>query len=103
MDPEAAAALAAIPSVEVRRLKRRLVRLQQRERRARQRLVISRQENTARLWRKAQRLDSDDTHWWEIVRQEIERAIAPLADEVARLTELVEPPAPDDETIPQSE
>jgi len=96
LDPEAAAALAAIPSEEIRRLKRQLVRLQQRERRARQRLATSRQENTARLWRKAQRLDSDDAHWWEIVRQEIERAIGRLEGEVAQLIAMLEP-APADE------
>lgn len=91
MDPEDAAALAAIPSVEVRRLKQQLARLQQRRRRARRRLVVSREENTARLWRKAQRLETDESHWWEVVRQEIERAIARLEEEVAHLAERLEP------------
>jgi hypothetical protein len=97
LDPEAAAALAAIPSAEIRRLKGQLVRLQQRQRRARQRLVISREENTARLWRKARRLEKDDTHWWEVVRQEIEQAIGRLEEEVARLSDLIEPPPADDQ------
>ena len=101
LDPDSAAALVAIPSIEIRRLKSRLVRLRQRERRARQRLVVSREENTARLWRKAQRLDSDDTHWWEVVRQEIERAIGRVGGEVERLQVLVEPPVAEDDANPQ--
>jgi len=100
LDPEAAAALEAITSAEIRRLKRQLVRLQQRRRRVKHRLVISREENTARLWRKAQRLETDDTHWWEVVRREIERAINRLEEEVAQLSKKVEPPATDDQPKP---
>jgi hypothetical protein len=91
LDPEEASALAAIGSREVRRLKQQLIRLQQRRRRTGQRLVVLREENTARLWRKARRLEKDDTHWWEVVRQEIEGAIERLEAEIARLIELVEP------------
>jgi hypothetical protein len=94
LDPEQAAALAAISSVEIRRLRQQLVRLQQRRRRARGRLAVSREENTARLWRKAQRLESDDTHWWEVVRQEIERAIGRLEEVTGRLSDLLQPPDP---------
>lgn len=101
LDPEADAALSAIDSPEIRRLNRQLVRLQQRQRRARQRLVTSREENTARLWRKAQRLERDDTHWWEIVRREIELAIGRLEREVDHLSQLVEPPPPEEEEEPQ--
>jgi hypothetical protein len=81
-------------------LKRQLVRLQQRQRRARQRLVIAREENTARLWRKAQRLDRNDTHWWEVVRREIEQAINRLENEVARLSALVEPAETEEQSNP---
>lgn len=100
LDPEAAAALDAISSAEIRRLKRQLVRLQQRRRRVKQRLVISREENTARLWRKAQRLETDDTHWWEVVRREIEQAINRLEQEVAQLSKIVEPPLEEDQPEP---
>ncbi len=97
LDPQEAAALSAIASVEIRRLKQQLVRLQQRRRRVQRRLVSLRDENTARLWRKAQRLESDDTHWWEVVRQEIERAIIRLEEDVAHLSELLtSQPAEDD-------
>lgn len=91
LEPEAVAALAAIPSAEIRRLTRQLVRLQQRQRRVKQRLIISREENTARLWRKAQRLETDETHWWEVVRREIERAISRLEKDVARLSKAIAP------------
>jgi hypothetical protein len=100
LDPEQAAAISAIPSLKVRRLQQQLVRLQQRRRRVLSRLVVSRDENTARLWRKAQRLESNDTHWWEVVRQEIERAIGRLEDEVSRLSEALEPPPLEDEPTP---
>jgi hypothetical protein len=100
LDPDAVAALAAIPSAEIRSLKRQLVRLQQRQRRAKQRLVIAREENTARLWRKAQRLDRNDTHWWEVVRREIEQAISRLENEVARLSALVEPAETEEQSNP---
>jgi type I site-specific restriction endonuclease len=100
LDPEEAAALAAIASRDVRRLKQQHIGLQQRRRRTMQRLVVLREENTARLWRKAQRLESDGTHWWEVVRQEIEVAISRLEVEIARLSEMVEPPAAAEDGTP---
>lgn len=100
LEPGEAAALAAIGSIEVRRLKQQHIRLQQRRRRVMQRLVVLREENTARLWRKAQRLESDDTHWWEVVRQEIEGATGRLEVEIARLLEVVEPAAAADDEAP---
>lgn len=99
LDPQEAAALSAIASVEIRRLKQQLVRLQQRRRRVQRRLVSLRDENTARLWRKAQRLESDDTHWWEVVRQEIERAIIRLEEDVAHLSELLTSQTAEDDPL----
>ena len=92
LEPNDAVKLAAIPSLRNRKIRHQIIRLQQRQRKAKRRLVILRQENTARLWRKAQLLDRDDTHWWEVVRGEIERVILRLnqeedllRDQVARL------------------
>lgn len=90
LDPVQVAELAAIKSVEVRRLREQIARLDRRRRRALRRLSALRQENTARLWQKAQQLDTAETHWWEVVRREIERATQRLRREVALLRRQIE-------------
>ena len=90
LDPEETAALAAIKSKEIRRLKRQIVRLEQRQRRAQRRLSVLKEENTARLWYKAKRLDAKDVHWWEIVRREIEIATDRVSRQVSDLRAAVE-------------
>lgn len=90
MDPQQMAILAAIASPKIRRMRSQLVRLKQRRRRAQRRLESLRQENTARLWQKARRLDRNDLHWWEIVRREIESAILKIEDDISHLNDLVE-------------
>lgn len=93
LDPQEAADLAGIESREIRELRTRIVRLKQRRRRARRRLANLREENTARLWQKAQQLESSgasETHWWEVVRREIDRAIGRLQRDVDRLNEQIE-------------
>ncbi len=74
LDPSEAAEVAAIKSKEIRQLKRQLIQSKRRRQRARRRLTSLRNENTARLWRKARYLDETGTDWWEIVRREIEEA-----------------------------
>lgn len=90
LDPQVSQEMAFISSARERRLREQIVRCQQRTRKAGRRLAALRRENTARLWRKAKRLDKDDVHWWEIVRQEIERAIERVQYDVARLRPQVE-------------
>jgi hypothetical protein len=90
LDPAESAWLSQIPSKQMRRLRHQILRCQQGRRKARRRLNTLRQENTARLWKKALRLDSEDTHWWEVVRQEIEMAIERLQKEVNQLKILME-------------
>jgi hypothetical protein len=85
MDPLESAELVLITSVESRTLRRQIVRLKQRRRRAKRRLAALRQENTARLWLKAQRLDEKDSHWWAIVRREIEQASERASGQVEEL------------------
>lgn len=91
LDPMEMARLEAIPSLEQRQMRLQLVHLKRRQRRARQRLASLRQENTARLWRKARLLDQDDVHWWEVVRREIERAIEQIENENKQLQNKLEP------------
>jgi len=85
LDPDQLARLDEIASITQRKIQTQIVRLQQRRRKAGRRLAALRRENTARLWRKARRLDRDDTHWWEIVRGEIESAIAKVEGDIVML------------------
>ena len=89
LDPLESAELASIPSIENRVLRQQIVRLKQRRRRAQGRLTSMQQENTARLWYKAQRLDERDSHWWEIVRREIEMASERVSVQVDGLRDAI--------------
>jgi len=90
LDPDELASLATIKSAEIRRLKQQIVKLKQRRRRAQRRLAALKQENTARLWYKAQRIEEKDVHWWEVVRREIEKAIDQVSDQVQELRAAIE-------------
>jgi hypothetical protein len=59
-------------------------------RKAVQRLKVLRQENTARLWRKAQELDQDGENWWDSVRRELETAVFQRQQTIARLAAQVD-------------
>ncbi len=91
LNPEQVAQLAKIGSHEERKTRQQINRLKQRRRKANRRLKMLQQENTARLWRKAQYLERDDTHWWEVVRSELEKAIEQLKSDIEKLQLLVEP------------
>jgi hypothetical protein len=64
--------------------------IQQRQRRAQRRLQALMQENTARLWQKAQELDNGSDDWWNLVRREIEQAIHRRQKEIAKLKNQIE-------------
>ncbi|MFZ0548813.1 MAG: hypothetical protein WAM60_25410 [Candidatus Promineifilaceae bacterium] len=83
LDPGELAELATIESVQNRKLRERILKLRRRRRKAVQRLKALRQENSARLWRKAQSLTSEDENWWDSVRLELERAIQRREEEIA--------------------
>jgi len=82
LNPQHRAELAGIERFEVRKLRTEIIRLRQRTRKSRRRLATLREENSARLWQKAQLLDADDIHWWEIVRREIEQALQLLESDI---------------------
>jgi hypothetical protein len=90
LDPQISQDIDSIRSPGERRLREQIMRCRQRTRKAGRRLAALRQENTARLWRKAIRLDQGDVHWWEIVRREIEQATEKVQEEVAHLRPEVE-------------
>ena len=83
LDPEEMAELAQIEHLEIRKLRRHILQIQQRQRRAQRRLQALMQENTARLWQKAQELDDGSEDWWNLVRREIEQAISQRQQEIA--------------------
>ena len=89
LDPQHRAELAGIERFEVRQLRTQIIRLRRRIRRSKRRLAALREENSARLWQKAQLLDADDIHWWETVRLEIERAIQRVESEIGILEQAI--------------
>lgn len=82
LDPEEIADLAGIESPEVRRLREHILKCRQLARRARRQLQALRQENTARLWQRAQEIGDDGEDWWSSVRRELQVAIARREPEV---------------------
>jgi hypothetical protein len=72
-------------------IRQQISRLSRRRRKAKRRLKMLRQDNTARLWEKAQYLERDDTHWWEVVRRELETAIEHLCSDIKLLQLQIEP------------
>lgn len=85
LDPSAMRELAGMETNEIRRLREHILQAQRLERKASQRLKMLRQENSARLWRKAQELDEDGDNWWDVVRRELELAIQRRQKNVAAL------------------
>lgn len=85
LDPTDLAELAAIESAQERKLKQLLLKCQRRQRKVEQQLALQRQENTARLWQRAQQLEKEDDHWWAVVRAELEAAIKRRQEENGRL------------------
>ena len=75
LDPGDLRELAGIEAVEIRRLRENILKAQRLRRKSRQRLKMLRQDNTTRLWRKAQELDEEDDNWWDIVRRGLETAV----------------------------
>lgn len=75
LDPGDLRELESIKTIEIRRLKETILKVQRLRRKSRQRLKMLRQENTARLWRKAKELDEEDDNWWDIIRRGLETAV----------------------------
>jgi hypothetical protein len=94
LDPGELAELAAIESAQNRKIREKILKLRRRRRTVQQRFKALHQENTAKLWRKAQSLNTEDENWWDSVRLELEQAITRLESEVAEIKakiELLEP------------
>ncbi len=85
LDPSDLAELEAIESGQERKLKQQLLKCQRRQRKVERQLALHRQENTARLWQRAQRLEKEDYNWWALVRSELQAAIDRHEAEIGRL------------------
>ncbi len=85
LDPNELAQLQVIEAANLRKLREQILHAQRRVRRAYHRLRVLRQENTARLYYKAQALDEGSSDWWSLVQRELESAIARRRQEVAAL------------------
>ena len=85
LEPEAMAELAGIETPAVRKLRQQVMQVQRRLRRVKQQMKLLRQENTARLYHRAQQLEEAGDNWWNSVRRELEAAIERRQQEIARL------------------
>jgi hypothetical protein len=85
LDPSELAELEGIESLQQRKLKQQLLKCRRRQRKVERQLALHRQENTARLWQRAQTLEKEDDNWWAVVRRELQAAIERRQSEIARL------------------
>ena len=85
LEPEALAELDGIETPVIRKLRRQLMQVQRRLRKVKRQMTLLRQENTARLYHRAQRLEEAGDNWWDIVRRELEAAIERRQGELIHL------------------
>ena len=75
LDPTAVAELSAIENGQIRKLREQLLKIQRRQRKVKQQYRALRQDNVAKLWRKAQKLEAEGRSWWEAVKQDLQQII----------------------------
>jgi hypothetical protein len=85
LDPTAVAELEAIDNLQIRRLREQLLKIQRRQRKVQQQYRALRQDNVAKLWRKAQRLEAEGRSWWEAVKQDLQHIIEHTRAELINL------------------
>lgn len=85
LEPEAMAELAGIETPAVYKLRRQVLQIQRRRRKVQRQTKLLRQENTARLYHHAQRLEVAGDNWWDSVRRELEAAIERRQQEIDQL------------------
>jgi hypothetical protein len=64
LEPDALAELEGIETPAVRRLRKQVLQVQRRLRKVKRQMKLLRQENTARLYHRAQRLEEVGDNWW---------------------------------------
>ena len=85
LEPGEIAELAGIDSVAIRGLRQEIMKARHRRRKAQSQLALLRQENTARLWRRARLIEGQGQDYWSLVRSELQNAIDRLELEVGKL------------------
>ncbi len=89
LEPEEMMELAGIETAELRRLREQIMQCRRRRRKVRRQLQSQRQENTARLWQKAQQLEEEGENWWAVVRRDLEQARTRMEGEIAQFQALI--------------
>lgn len=85
LDPTAVAELEKINNLQVRKLHEQLLAIQRRQRKVQQQYRALRQDNVAKLWRKAQQLEAEGKSWWEAVKQDLQQIIERTREELSHL------------------
>ena len=85
LDPKMVAELTGGDTLRERRLRKYLLGCQRRLRKVRRQFQAMKQENTARLWRKAMRLEAEGLNWWDEVREELVAESARLRQNIDAL------------------
>ena len=85
IDPTAVAELETIDNVHIRKLREKLLKIQRRQRKVQQQYLALRQDNVAKLWRKAQQLEAEGKSWWEAVKRDLQQIIKHTRQELANL------------------
>ena len=89
LNPQELVALRQIEAREVRQWREKVLKCQRRQRKVTQQLFALRQENIARLWRKAQTTGTEGENWWDEIACELAETRARLEGEVAQLQEAI--------------
>lgn len=85
IDPTAVAELATIDNVHIRKLREKIVKIQRRQRKVQQQYLALRQDNVAKLWRKAQQPEAEGKSWWETVKRDLQQIINHTRQELTNL------------------
>lgn len=91
LDPATVATYSGGDTREIQQLRQAILSCKRRSRRAAQQLKALRRENTAQLWRQAQRLEADGLTWWDEVREQLHAEIERYSAEIATLTRQLTP------------
>ncbi len=90
LKPDEIAELAGIENREIHQLRMKIFKARRFQRRARHQLRLLRNENTARLWRRARTIEGQGQDWWSIVQLELRQAIEKRLLEVNELQQILD-------------
>ena len=85
LDPEEVSRLSGGDTAAERKLRKSLLGCKRRLAKVSEQFHAMKQENTARLWRKAERLEAEGKNWWDEVRSELEHESKFLGQQLEKL------------------